>query len=58
MRLLIVFWRVENMFVKAQDRISQSLEIDGKNSEQLSPFISQGEIPCIDKYLVNLYFLD
>ena len=58
MRLLIVFWRVENMFVKAQDRISQSLETDGKNSEQLSPFISQGEIPCIDKYLVNLYFLD
>ena len=46
------------MFVKAQDCISQSLEIDGKNSEQLSPFISQGEIPCIDKYLVNLYFLD
>ena len=34
--------------MKAQDYVSQTLEIDDKVSEQLSPFISQGKVPCID----------
>ena len=44
--------------MKAQDYVSQTIEIDDKDSEQLSHFISQGKIPCIDLYLVNLYFVD
>ena len=34
--------------MKAQDYVSQTLEIDDKDSEQFSPFISQGKILCID----------
>ena len=31
------------MFVKAQDCVSQTIEIDDKDTEQLSPFIPQGK---------------
>ena len=33
---MIVFWRVDQMFLKAQDCISQTLEIDDKYTRQLS----------------------
>ena len=43
MTFVIVFWRVDQIFVKAQDCVSQTLEIDDKDTEQISPFISQGK---------------
>ena len=41
MTLVIVFRLVVQMNVKTQDCVSQTLEIDDKDSEQLSSFISQ-----------------
>ena len=48
MTLVIVFSQVDQVFMKAQDYFSQTLEIDDKDSDQLSPFISRGKMPCID----------